>query len=769
MNVNKTVIKKAILVLLAIFLTAGVSAGLFSRQNRAHADSTTQDVINFAIVVNLNDSPDISDSEMSFLNELYNEKEYCVKEYFKSVSRNALNLTTLILKDKSNAPYVTVEESEEYFRPKYEWNGSGYDLTKDTGGYDNRYYDASGNAVKPNSAGSKQHVDGYYREQKLIRRIVTGVQSIDSVYNPDSDGDGNVDSVSILINSGKLSNDDWGMILWPHMSGLCNNAESIKNAYYVPFGYDLSAVTESYPTILGKRVESYDVLSFDEIVNADGGKGNVGTLCHELTHTFGAIDYYSYLDQTYEYLGETDLMASTSAMPQYITTYVRQKMGWVGEKNIMKVTASGTYTLFPTTFEKDVVAMKIDLNDASGEYFLIEARTNKGKTFDSALADGGIMIYRINEEDGYLDATGEKGERYYGNMYCNYPKNGSANVYAFRLGGGGKITENVKTSLNPLEPRERVSLALLNTKKITDRSGFGKETIDKSTFGKENGSTGDVVSYSDGRNSGIVLIVTSENADGSFTFKIKIPGSSSGEYFKPNVSEPYVYTVKDGKLGVCFNAEDFGNKVELVVSATELTEEEFDLKTEKTVIDLTLPYKNYGATFSGLGKSGVRYVCYKTTYGGIYSSYGAIAVDMSTPVDDKTAFDFRKLDLLTKPTYKDGKITVDTDLTGYVVIAECSGNYATAEEVMANCTDYETFRTGLGEYSAPYDKKDVKAFVLTKDGVSGVYSFDGSSSGGIGGVIETVTKGCFGISCGGAIMLASVVAVCGYGIIKRKK
>ncbi len=729
---------------------------------KVYAETYSGEVLNIAVIVNFADGESVADEDVNRLNDLYNTEEYGVKKYFETVSRNKLSVTTVFPESKEGKSFVTVSKTEEYYRPKYEWNGSKYVTTENAQGYDNRYYDDFGNAVSPSEAGAKQHVDGYAREQTLVREVLANMRIPTGNYDADADKDGKTDSISLIINCSALTNDDWGMILWPHMSGLCNAERSIKNAYYIPAGFDLSGVTAKYPVVLNKEADTYDVLSLRELITSTDGRGNPGTLCHELMHTLGALDYYGYFDQSFEYLGETDVMASTFKVPQYPTTYVRQKLGWVGEKNVMKITKSGTYTLYPTTYEKDTVALKIDTKGDGNEYFMIEARSNEG-VFDGGLAESGLLIYRVNEKDGYRNATGDVGDRYYGNMYCDYEKDGSANVYAFRFGGGSKVTDNLKTSANPLEPRERKSLCLLNLSKIKVYSLALKETIDKSVFGSESG-TENAISYSDGTNSGIVVKVISENEDGSYTFRVKIPGSEGDAELKPDVGEPYVYYVKDGKVGVRFVAEDFGNKAELLASSAELNEEEFEEKSGKTVIDLTLPYKKYGVTLTGLGKSGKRYICYKVTYGGIYSSYGCIEVDMSVEKDDGTALGFGKITLVEPPTFKDGKISLNTDADGYIVVAKVDGKAKmTANEVMENCSDYEYFDSGLGEYAVSYDKSEIRVFVVTKDGVSDVYSF---GSGG-NATASGEKRGCFGYAPSVAFGTAVIVAV--VVLSKRKR
>lgn len=129
--------------------------------------------------------------------------------------------------------------------------------------------------------------------------------------------------------------------------------------------------------------------------NRGSGLSRIGVHCHEIGHSFGAMDFY---DTDYEVNGEYagtgqwDLMASGNwnnegISPAHFNPYVKTMFGWTG----CEILAGGDGMVLPASLEHDKV-YRIDTG-TEGDYFLLENRRQIG--FDAALPGSGLMIYHI--------------------------------------------------------------------------------------------------------------------------------------------------------------------------------------------------------------------------------------------------------------------------------------------------------------------------------------------------------------------------------------
>ena len=128
--------------------------------------------------------------------------------------------------------------------------------------------------------------------------------------------------------------------------------------------------------------------------NQGRGLSRIGVHCHEMGHSFGAMDFY---DTDYESggefsgMGQWDLMASGSwnnegISPAHFNPYVKTMFGWTECETL----AEGYAELFPSLECNKV--FRIDTG-TDGDYFLLENRRQAG--FDSALPGSGLIIYHI--------------------------------------------------------------------------------------------------------------------------------------------------------------------------------------------------------------------------------------------------------------------------------------------------------------------------------------------------------------------------------------
>lgn len=130
--------------------------------------------------------------------------------------------------------------------------------------------------------------------------------------------------------------------------------------------------------------------------NQGSGISRIGVHCHEMGHSFGALDFYDTDYETngeYSGTGQWDLMASGSwnndgITPAHFNPYVKTLFGWtdceVLEKDLDRV-------VLPPALESNKI-YRIN-TDLEGDYYLLENRLKVG--FDEALPGNGLMIYHI--------------------------------------------------------------------------------------------------------------------------------------------------------------------------------------------------------------------------------------------------------------------------------------------------------------------------------------------------------------------------------------
>ncbi len=422
-----------------------------------------------------------SSSYLSKLDAMYNTSEISMKNYFLQSSLNSLSVTTSFL---NGGDAVTVEKPKEYYLPRF----AEYDVATNSYkeinplGYDNRFFYNS-SAVSPNYPGAVEHIERTVREQELLREVVSKIDA--KLTNADSDGDGVIDSVTFILNIENTDDIEWNGILWPHMTMAYNLTEDLVNANnFVPQGFYEKNIKKlaNDVHIDGLKVNKYNFLTTEylERYSLSGdfeGLSNIGVLCHEFYHTLGLYDYYSYTIKDYESVGEVDILGITHPIPQMSLTYNRQKLGWLLEgENILPIEESGTYTLNAVTSDDEVKAYKLVLNDyaRTGEYFMLEMRSNQGSGFDSLLSESGLIIYRVNEKNGFLNEGGNYSKIPYGNMYT--PKD-SEEIYVYREGAGEKVNTDAGDSL-----------AILNGKSV-----IVGHTYKKDIFGTKDKTVEDLV------------------------------------------------------------------------------------------------------------------------------------------------------------------------------------------------------------------------------------------------------------------------------------
>lgn len=190
--------------------------------------------------------------------------------------------------------------------------------------------------------------------------------------------------------------------IWSHRWSL---SSAIRDAG--PYQTDTPSANGGYI-----KVDDYTI---QPAISCDGGELNeIGVFTHELGHAFGLPDLYdtcsdgSCPEDTARTSGAGiwDLMASGSwgcdnaspESPCHMGAWTKEALGWVDVVTLAPDTDHGTITV-PPVVETGTV-YRVDANDGSGEYFLLENRQRQG--FDQDLYREGLLVWQI-DPDWVLD------------------------------------------------------------------------------------------------------------------------------------------------------------------------------------------------------------------------------------------------------------------------------------------------------------------------------------------------------------------------------
>lgn len=374
---------------------------------------------------------------------------------------------------------VKIDKKIDYFMPKYEYDilaGEYKEINAE--GYDNRLYDENG---LPSTSG-KQSADRFFREQELLYYSTLKASELtkDLGKNPEFE---NLTLVPSRLN--RMVGE--GDLFHPHQTNnYVGEASSLSEVYYTE-GVE-GAIKEAK---IGKTtVGSYVLIPYAYMF--DGEEINVTTLCHEYMHVLGLPDLYSGKGiNVKKPVGEFDVMGGERTdIPTQSLSYVKYKMGWLEEgKDILPITGSGEYELTALEDEGGVKAYKITLGDyyEKGDVFYIEYR-KLGKGSLNKSAKDGVIIYRVNQANGYISSSGERSTTWRGNAYGDYE------IIVFR---------------NPMD------FLFGEHPTLTLEDGY-------MSYGNPGGSV-NVIFNSDQTNSNIYVEFLSVSQDGKAKIKVEIP------------------------------------------------------------------------------------------------------------------------------------------------------------------------------------------------------------------------------------------------------
>lgn len=465
-------------------------------------------VVNVAIAVRFSDSSySLSSSDGKVLREVFSEGDDSLSSFISVNSAGRAKVETAALYETFVAE---IDRPSSRYMPAYTFyeHSGTYRLTNPDG-YDNRTFDRSG---KVSSDGSGLiSVDYVVREQEFVRLVLAAAEQKLGSY-ADGDGDGYVDSVTVIplppVRFNEYSEKMWATVFWPHMSNLyAGSLDSLSRSYYVPEGYsDLIDEGEIFSSraYSGVFVSEYMIVPLAAM--KDGRSAASSVICHEFMHVLGAPDYYPY-DSDEVYVGEYDVMCSNAEPPQLSLSYLRCKMGWLDEgSDVLAADRPGDYVLYPAESNPAVKAYKLVLGDyfSTGDVYYIEYR-DKSYPLGAGLTDSGLIIYRVNEELGYVGPDGNYTRSALGNMY------GAPEVYVFRR------WENVGGFFSPrYVPRKELTKNGINYAVIPpDKDGY-------TSYGSADGKK-DLVTSSDGKNTGISVTALRFTDDGGIEFSLDFP------------------------------------------------------------------------------------------------------------------------------------------------------------------------------------------------------------------------------------------------------
>ena len=461
-----SVMKRKIIIICTVVVLLVTSIVYFSCRNRETEN------VNLVIQVEFSDTQNkFSQADSSILAQAFNGSKNSLDNFIYVNSNGNRSLKSKVL------GVVKIDKPIDYFMPRYRYDEEkGEYVEVNAKGYDNRYFDDDGT---PSLTG-KQSVERFYREQELLYLATANSKAITKKLGRKPKFE------NVTIVPSKLNRMvERGYIFHPHQGTVYNGEGGGLSTVYYTEGVSGTMKT---PKIRKAEVGSYVIIPYAYMY--DGTALNVTTLCHEYMHVLGLPDMYSY-DSNQKQVGEFDVMGGESTpVPTQSLSYVKYKMGWYKEgKDILSVTGSGEYDLTAVEDKGGVKAYKITLGDyyEKGDVFYLEYR----KLGDGSLSENpteGVIIYRVNESNGYISSTGEKTNTWRGNTY------GDSEVNVFR---------------NPID--------IFNGKHATlcEEDGY-------KTFGNPDGNI-NVILNSDGTNSGIKVTYLGKNSNGTVKVKIDLP------------------------------------------------------------------------------------------------------------------------------------------------------------------------------------------------------------------------------------------------------
>ncbi|WP_269476910.1 hypothetical protein [Hominibacterium faecale] len=219
---------------------------------------------------------------------------------------------------------------------------------------------------------------------------------------------------------------------------------------------------DGHTPFAGKTIGNYNIINSSAAFEG----AEEGVIAHEFLHSIGFPDLYS--NDGTDPVGDWDIMSKTSTYLQYPLAYLRYKSGWLTIDTIASDRTGLTLVPADQPAGDQAYILKSPMSDT--EFFVVEYRKKTDSlvpgSLDAKIPGTGLIVYRVNTDVENLTNMGsEKG-----------------------------IVVFAKDIDVPAKNRDELKDSFFSAKE--GRYSFGSKDLDQKT---------NVLSYSDGRNSGIVL------------------------------------------------------------------------------------------------------------------------------------------------------------------------------------------------------------------------------------------------------------------------
>ena len=334
---KKTNLKRyiALILVFALMFQTGIkyTNANESQETQVHTAYKVRDMYNMAIPIRFDGEDEYLNEKVTETNDItnielidntYNKSEYSVREYYRAVSNQTLNLRTVYLTENDNKfTSIKLDHTRGYYSPKTDENPEGYTTDKEyrrlelLRDWSNKVQEAVDNGAKlKNMAGEEIGFD------KL-----------------DSDNDGYIDAITVLFtptDAKYASSWDGGTIpLWAYHT--INNRITIKTAK---------------GTLTSNRYNQAPIQNDPVSIYKEAGSDiyfvNNKTLIHEMGHIFGLLDLYTASGKSEPVCFMSAMAKALSPVVQFMTSREREAVGWLDADNITPITKAGEYTLPPT-------------------------------------------------------------------------------------------------------------------------------------------------------------------------------------------------------------------------------------------------------------------------------------------------------------------------------------------------------------------------------------------------------------------------------------
>ena len=334
---KKTNLKRyiALILVFALMFQTGIkyTNANESQETQVHTAYKVRDMYNMAIPIRFDGEDEYLNGKVTETNDItnielidntYNKSEYSVREYYRAVSNQTLNLRTVYLSENDNKfTSIKLAHTRGYYSPKTDENPEGYTTDKEyrrlelLRDWSNKVQEAVDNGAKlKNMAGEEIGFD------KL-----------------DSDNDGYIDAITVLFtptDAKYASSWDGGTIpLWAYHT--INNRITIKTAK---------------GTLTSNRYNQAPIQNDPVSIYKEAGSDiyfvNNKTLIHEMGHIFGLLDLYTASGKSEPVCFMSAMAKALSPVVQFMTSREREAVGWLDADNITPITKAGEYTLPPT-------------------------------------------------------------------------------------------------------------------------------------------------------------------------------------------------------------------------------------------------------------------------------------------------------------------------------------------------------------------------------------------------------------------------------------